>query len=143
MNRPIHLADTNVLIGLTDPMSRFHQLAHAWLARQQDAGWATCPITENGFVRITTNPSYASGQLSFPTAVQLLRSLKNLSGYRFISDDYSLFEPDGEDFNISGHNQVTDLYLLELAKRHGMKLATFDHRTKFLPKAYQPFLELL
>ncbi len=54
----IYLLDINLLLALTDPMHVHHELSHQWFAKKGRKGWATCPLTENGFVRIASHPKY-------------------------------------------------------------------------------------
>jgi toxin-antitoxin system PIN domain toxin len=126
VNRPA-LLDVNLLVALFDPDHVHHELAHDWFADYRDAGWATCALTENGFVRVLANPRYG-GTLNRPA--ELVKRLAQFcaSGHHvFWADtvslrDRSLFNPP----LIRGHRQVTDLYLLGLARKMGGRLATFD-----------------
>ena len=123
------LLDTSVLIALCDPSHSMHGAALAWLARVTD-GVATCPIVENGAVRILSQPKYASGTpISTATAVLAVREIRNVSGYEFWADDVSLL--DAEVFDASalmGPAQVTDAYLLALAVKREAILVTLDTR---------------
>ena len=119
------LLDVNVLIALFDAGHVHHEVAHDWFADNRAQGWATCAITENGFVRVLTNPR---SPIDAP-ATAIVKSLKTLcaSGdHVFWTDGPSLRE---DLFDLSyapGHRQVTDVYLLGLAVRHDGRLATFD-----------------
>jgi toxin-antitoxin system PIN domain toxin len=122
------LLDINVLIALLDPNHVFHDRAHVWWADNRQAGWASCPLTENGVIRIMSQPAY-SKQLSFAPAdlMTLLRSFTTASDHVFWADEVSMLDP--MVFNswaILGHRQLTDLYLLALAVRQGGILCTFD-----------------
>ena len=123
------LLDTSVLIALCDPSHSVHGAALAWLARVTD-GVATCPIVENGAVRILSQPKYVSGTpISTATAVLAVREIRNVSGYEFWADDVSLL--DAEVFDASalmGPAQVTDAYLLALAVKREAILVTLDTR---------------
>lgn len=121
------LLDVNVLVALFDPDHIHHDLAHDWFADNRADGWATCPITENGFVRIVSNPAYGN-RITRPD--ELVGRLK-----KFCASGHHAFWPepvslrDGRLFNLSfaaGHRQVTDIYLLGLAVRMGGRLVTFD-----------------
>ena len=138
-----HLADVNLLIALADRSSPWHLAAHEWLASQEKAGWCTCPTVENGFVRISSNQNYASRPVQIKEAIQSLNSIRSRPGHRFVPDDYSQF--DGSDIVDSpiSHHQVTDCYLVKLCRRHGLKLATFDSKMRYLPNALQPFIHYL
>ena len=123
----VALLDVNVLVALFDPEHVHHDLAHDWFADQRTHGWATCPITENGFVRVLTNPKYPAGHPRPLDVVDRLRTFCASGQHRFIADTLSL--TDHRVFNaalIRGHRQLTDVYLLGLAKRAGATLATFD-----------------
>lgn len=126
MTRPA-LLDVNVLVALFNPAHVHHELAHDWLADHGTDGWATCPLTENGFVRVLSGP--ASGVPGL-RAAELLERLQ-----RFCASEHHVFWPDAVSlldstvFNsklVSGHRQLTDIYLLGLATRMKGTLATFD-----------------
>ncbi len=121
------LLDVNVLVALFDADHVHHELAHDWFAREGAAAWATCPVTENGCLRVLTNPAYHTAHLRPKAVAALLRQLCGIKGHRFWRDTVSLH--DGDLFDLSfvrGHRQLTDVYLLGLAKREGGRLATFD-----------------
>jgi hypothetical protein len=121
------LLDVNVLVALFDPDHVHHDAAHDWFADSRDHGWATCPITENGLVRILSNPRYSPVAESPPRIVDRLRRFCASRDHLFWSDDVALI--DRRRF-VAGapvsHKQITDVYLLGLARRHGGRLATFD-----------------
>lgn len=123
------LLDTNVLIALAWPNHIHHARATAWFTRHHRAGWATCPPTESGFVRISSNPAIVDEARTPAEAIELLRKLTDIGGHRFWSDDVSLA---GSDLiapgKILGHRQVTDAHLVAIALRHRGRLATFDRR---------------
>jgi toxin-antitoxin system PIN domain toxin len=125
-----HLLDVNLLIALVDPAHVSHEVAHDWFARHRTRPWATCPITENGFVRILSNPVYHSVSASPVEVVNLLRSFTDgHDTHRFWADTVSLADPTifRPEF-IGGHKQITDVYLLGLCKHHDGVLATLDSR---------------
>ena len=123
------LLDTSVLIALCDPSHSMHGAALGWLGGVTD-GIATCPIVENGAVRILSQPKYASGTpISTSNAVLAVREIRNVTGYEFWADDVSLL--DAEVFDASalmGPAQVTDSYLLALAVTRDAVLVTLDTR---------------
>jgi toxin-antitoxin system PIN domain toxin len=123
----VALLDVNVLVALFDPDHVHHEAAHAWFASNRDAGWATCPLTENGLTRILSNPSYGAA-LERPAAIlRRLDSFCGSGGHVFWADEVSL--RDSRLFDRTApptYRQVTDVYLLGLAKRKGGRLATFD-----------------
>lgn len=126
MSRPA-LLDVNLLVALFDPDHVHHELAHDWFADHQTGGWATCALTENGFIRVLANPSYGAVVSRPAELVQRLRLFCASEDHVFWSDSISL--QDRTIFNpsfIRGHRQVSDVYLLGLAKKMGGRLATFD-----------------
>lgn len=128
------LLDTNVLIALIDPSHIDHDAAHLWFKREGRASWATCPMTENGVLRIVGNPKYPNSPGSPALVADILERLRNLAGHVFWHDDVSAL--DAQYVNTSElltPNQVTDTYLLALAASRGGILATLDRRLS--PKA--------
>lgn len=124
---PIALLDVNVLIALFDPNHIHHDLAHDWFAEHGPAGWATCPITEAGFVRVVSNPRYGPSAPRPAAARDLLRRFCESVGHHFWPDSVSL--RDATLFTLEaahGHRQLTDVYLLGLARTMGGTLTTFD-----------------
>lgn len=123
----IFLLDVNVLIALAWPEHSAHALVQRWFARVGSRGWATCPFTEAGFVRILSNPAFSGHALAPVEAVEALRVSARHANYHFWSDDIG-FEQATQAFKerITGHQQVTDAYLLGLAMHKRGKLATLD-----------------
>ena len=123
----IYLLDVNVLLALSDPMHVHHEAAHRWFAARGQSAWATCPITENGFVRIASHPNYPNRPGNAPTVLSILRQFCAEPGHRFWTADVSMrdvLQPGA----LITHTQVTDVFLLGLAAHKGGKLATFDRR---------------
>ena len=123
------LLDVNVLIALIDPAHVQHDRAHAWFAARGHKAWATCPLTENGVLRIVGHPRYPNSPGSPAAVAEVLTAFRKLPGHAFWPDDSSLL--DSEHVNTarlldSAH--VTDTYLLALAQAHTGQLATFDQR---------------
>ena len=123
----VALLDVNVLVALFDPDHVHHDVAHDWFADAGRSGWATCPLTEAGFVRVLSNPAYG-GTLS--RAVDLADRLRRFSGsggHVFWPDEVSLLDASLFDLpRVTGHRQLTDVYLLGVAHTRGGCLATFD-----------------
>jgi toxin-antitoxin system PIN domain toxin len=123
----VALLDVNLLVALFDPDHVHHDLAHDWFHDQRRHGWATCPLTENGLVRVLTNPAYG-GMLRRPVEITAhLGSFRAGGHHRFWPDGVSL--ADARVFDpafIRGHRQVSDIYLLGLARHARGALATFD-----------------
>ena len=95
-----------------------------WFGANASSGWATCPITESGFVRVSTNPKVFPHPIGIVDARLVISALKDTAGHRFLVDDVSIV--DGDIPAIAGHRQVTDAHLLALARRRGLRLVTFD-----------------
>jgi uncharacterized protein len=124
---PACLLDVNVLIALAWPLHVHHTLAHAWFEREGFAHWATCPLTQLAFVRISSNPKIIPDAVSPRAAVQALGEITSLPGHQFWEDDLQVGGLSGFASNaLIGHRQVTDAYLIELAKRRKAKVATLD-----------------
>lgn len=131
------LLDINVLIALFDPIHQHHDRAHSWLKKNIHSGWASCPITQNGFVRIITQPRYAR-PVTVSEAVERLHEATSTAHHEFWPDDISLTEPRWfRHDHIHGPAQLTDLYLLALAAHHQGRFVTFDQTipTRALPAA--------
>jgi len=120
------LLDINVLIALSDPDHVFHSAAKTWWVMNREQGWASCPLTQNGCVRIISQPGYPNPQTATAVIKLLAHTCKD-SCHEFWSDDASLLDPGQfHHSHIHGHRQITDLYLLGLAVKHGGRLVTFD-----------------
>jgi toxin-antitoxin system PIN domain toxin len=123
----VALLDVNVLIALFDPDHVHHDLAHDWFADHHTGGWATCPVTENGFVRVLANPAYGTPVARPTELVARLRRFCSSAHHAFWPDSVSLGDPRiFEPSYIRGHRQLTDVYLLGLATAMGGCLTTFD-----------------
>ncbi len=124
-----YLLDVNVLVALIDPGHVAHDAAHAWFAAQGSRAWATCPLTENGVLRIVGHPKYPNSPGSPAAAAGIVAGLRAHPGHEFWSDDCSLIgNTDVDPAKLLTSGQVTDTYLLALAKSHGGGLATFDRK---------------
>jgi toxin-antitoxin system PIN domain toxin len=123
------LLDVNVLVALIDPMHVQHDAAHEWFALDGHHSWATCPMTENGVVRIVGHPRYPNSPGAPSAVAPLIAELRAAPGHVFWSDDISLLDGKRVDvLRILAPTQVTDTYLLALACSKLGKLATFDRR---------------
>jgi toxin-antitoxin system PIN domain toxin len=122
------LLDVNVLIALLDPDHAFHDRAHNWWAANTKRGWASCPLTENGVVRIMSNPGYSRLATFSPgDLIGRLRQFTEKSNHEFWPDDISfrdkaIFSQE----HIHSSRLLTDLYLLALATTRQGRLVTFD-----------------
>ena len=123
----VALLDINVLVALFDPDYVHHELAHDWFADHRAQGWATCPVTENGLVRVISNPAYGLEGLRPAAMLERLRKFCASGQHVFWPDSVSL--TDDRVFVsscLTGHRQLTDVYLLGLAVSMQGCLATFD-----------------
>ncbi|HQS22725.1 MULTISPECIES: TA system VapC family ribonuclease toxin [unclassified Acidovorax] len=122
------LLDINVLIALLDAAHIHHQRASQWLEQSLHHGWASCPLTQNGCLRIMAQPAYPQA-LPLAAVAQRLGQAAATPAHLFIADDYSLLDADSLHWpQLLGHRQVTDAYLLGLAVRHGCRFVSFDAR---------------
>lgn len=120
------LLDVNVLIALLDADHSLHGRATSWFARHAQSGWASCPITENGCLRIMAHPSYPNA-LPVHAVAERLAAACSTSLHKFWTADISLLDRQIIDHSrIHGPRQLTDLYLLALAIRNGGTFVTFD-----------------
>ncbi len=127
--RSVALLDVNVLVALFDPDHVHHEAAHQWFAAHRGSGWATCPLTENGLVGILANPAYLEAPEGSAGILKRLDALCASGGHVFWEDAVSL--RDERLFRRARaptHRQLTDVYLLGLAKKKGGRLVTFDAR---------------
>jgi toxin-antitoxin system PIN domain toxin len=124
-----YLLDVNVLIALIDPAHVGHDTAHNWFGSLGTKSWATCPITENGVIRIVGHPKYPNSMGSPAAVGPIVSRLRALPGHEFWKDDFSLVGSNLVDVDhIATPGQVTDTYLLALAVANSGQLATFDRR---------------
>lgn len=124
-----YLLDVNILIALIDPTHTNHDRMHDWFSADGRRSWATSPITENGAIRIVSNPQYFNSPTTPSVVVASMQSLLAQPGHIFWPDDISLLDSARIDSSrLLTSAQVTDTYLLALAQAHGGKLATLDRR---------------
>lgn len=120
------LLDLNVLIALAWPSHIHHAQSHEWFARHAAEGWATCPLTELGFVRISSNPRIIPDAVAPQEALKALQKIVKHPHHVFWADDYPLGDESFRADHILGHRQLTDAYLLGLALRRRGRLVTLD-----------------
>ena len=122
------LLDINVLIALHDREHVHHERAALWLESNIAHGWASCPLTQNDCLHIMGQSGYSSPQ---PLSI-LIAMLQGATGTPFHAlwrDEISLLDRQHfQHARLHGHNQLTDLYLLALAVKHGGRLGSFDQR---------------
>ena len=134
----IALLDVNVLIALAWPSHVHHEAAHHWFRGQQAEGWATSPVIQSGFVRISSNPKIFQPARVPVEALALLADITELPGHHFWEDRIDLCRSRHvESARIVSYHQVTDAHLLAIALEHGGMLATFD---RALPGLASPSL---
>jgi toxin-antitoxin system PIN domain toxin len=122
-----NLLDVNVLVALSWGSHEDHEKVRTWFMGSSKAGWATCPFTQAGCVRILSNPAFSKNAPSLQQALELLSVNLKHPSHVFWPDDLSFVEavrPMGQ--LLVGHKQVTDAYLLGLAIRRKGKLVTLD-----------------
>jgi uncharacterized protein len=125
------LLDVNVLIALLDADHTLYGRATQWFAAHAPAGWATCPITQNGCIRIMSHPGYPNA-LPVRAVAQRLGEAIASAHHAFWPDDISLLGEGVVDTSrIHGPRQITDVYLLALAVRRGGRFVTFDEAAPF------------
>jgi len=127
----VSLLDVNLLVALAWPNHVHHRAALAWFRRHQAGGWATSPLTESAFVRVSSNKAIIPEARSPREAILLLRRITSLARHEFWQDDISFASFPG-DIPLVGHRQVTDAHLLMLAERRGGRLATLDGKIRAL-----------
>lgn len=121
------LLDTNFLIALFDAAHVHHTSAQAWLIENRRLGWATCPLTQNGCMRIFSQPAYPAS-LPIPEIARRLRQATAAADHEFWTNDISLTDARRFDLTRVPHPRfLTDAYLLGLAVAHKARLVTFDH----------------
>ena len=120
------LLDVNALVALAWDSHVHHAAMRAWFTANSSTGWATCPITESGFVRVSSNPIVLPSAIGVDAARGVLSTLRAHPDHRFLTDDVSM--GDGDVPSIAGYRQVTDAHLLTLARRREVRLVTFDSR---------------
>ena len=124
----LSLLVTIVLIVLLDQCHLLHQPATLWLEGQLAHGWATCPITENGVVRIMVQPAYPNAQPAALVAARLAEACSHAS-HAFWPEPISLLQEVLIRWDrLLGPRQITDAYLLALAASQGGRFASFDQR---------------
>jgi hypothetical protein len=120
------LLDVNVLIALLDSDHASHDSAMSWFSKHAREGWASCPITQNGCIRIMSNPGYPN-PLPIRAVIERLAKACRQDIHEFWPDEISLLDSEIVDSTrLHGPRQLTDVYLLGLAVRHGGRLVTFD-----------------
>ena len=119
------LLDVNVLIALLDSDHASHDSAIDWFSTHARDGWASCPITQNGCIRVMSNPGYPN-PLPVQAVIERLAEACRHDIHEFWQDEVSLLDSEVVDSTrIHGPRQLTDIYLLALAAQHEGRLVTF------------------
>ena len=122
-----YLLDVNVWVALFDDAHTHSAIANAFIAKR-GIKIATCPLVENGVVRVMNVPQYGrGGAVGLERVRDQLRHATATLKSEFWPDDISI--RDDEHINLAkvhGHNQITDAYLLALAVKHGGRFVTLD-----------------
>ena len=119
------LLDVNVLISLLDANHMHHAAVAGWFDQNEEP-WASCPITQNGYLRIVTQDSYPN-TISIQEAIRILSRAVATPGHEFLSDNISLLDRQLISHqHIQGHRRLTDIYLFALSVSHGARFVTLD-----------------
>jgi toxin-antitoxin system PIN domain toxin len=132
---PVALLEVNILVALAWPPQQHHAAARRWFARRSPEGWATCAVTQNGFLRTMLNPALKTLLTAESVIVLLESSLADARHRRWTEevDIPAMLRPFAA--RLGGHRQVTDAYLIALALRHGGILVTLDRGAAALASA--------
>ena len=139
----VGLLDVNMLIALAWPSHVHHRLAQAWFSKNASAGWATCPITQCAFVRISSNPKIIPEAVTPNEALSLLREVVRMRSHAFWKDDIAMLDDAVPAGLLVGHRQITDAYLLGLAIHNGGCLVTLDGGLRTLLSRHSPHASAL
>ena len=121
------LYDVNVLIAMFDDEHAQHDTAMQWHSEHAASGWASCPMTQNGLIRIMSQPAYTRPLTTRQVTERLYEATLD-NNHHFLPDDVSLADPAIVAFDaLLSHKTTTDIYLLALAVAHNARFVTFDH----------------
>ena len=123
----MHLLDANALIALGDPQHVHHERVQAWFHQIAARPWATCPLTENAFLRVLGHPTYPESPGPPAVLLSLLQKMCSMPGHQFWPDAISLRNL-GMRSKLPSSARLTDFYLLSLAIHRKGLLATLDSR---------------
>ncbi|MDQ6632103.1 MAG: VapC toxin family PIN domain ribonuclease [Verrucomicrobiota bacterium] len=139
----MHLLDVNTLMALAWDDSHHYQSAHSWFAKNAPSGFATCHVTQSGFLRLSLNPKIVNCQLTSAKAIEKLKTFVEHPKHQFWEDGpvnvgSTIWQ------SVTGYGQVTDLNLFLIARRHAGKLVTFDGKIRnWLSPDEQQWLEII
>lgn len=122
----VALLDVNVLVALLDSGHIHHAVATQWLSDHLDAGWASCPLTQNGCIRILSQAAYPNRAPVAEVASRLSEATAH-PAHHFWPDAVSLLSPGLMTWNnlLTGRH-ITDAYLLALAVKNRSLFVTLD-----------------
>lgn len=123
------LLDVNILIALADSTHKKHKVVSDWFLSVKNRSWATCPITENGFIRILAQPAYSHFTNDIEAIRIILSRMRAAPGHQFWPDSVSITETNRIS-NLQNAKATTDLYLLALAVKNKGQLATMDSKMR-------------
>ena len=127
------LYDVSALLALFDEQHRKHDPVFSWFTANAGEVWASCPLAQNGFLRVISQPSYLRPRSLIEAYERLLDATSDVN-HQFIADDISLLDDTLVRFSdVAGPGQLTDVYLLALAVAHDMRLVTLDKRILLPP----------
>jgi toxin-antitoxin system PIN domain toxin len=127
------LLDINILTALLWPAHEHHDVAHRWFGRRGKAPWATCALTQLGFVRLVSNPAFSRDALAPMDGLALLEENLAHPTHEFWTERLQVPPAvTGMNVQLQGHRQLTDAYLLAVAHRRRASLATFDRGLRTL-----------
>ena len=127
------LLDLNLLLALAWPSHVHHDPAHGWLESEDSPRWATCPLTQLGFIRLSSNPLFSTDAVTPDAALDMLGAMTARDEHEFWPDDLDWVASGfSVGLRVSGHRQVTDAYLFSLARARSGCLATLDRRIRRL-----------
>lgn len=127
----VYLLDVNVLVALLWPNHMHHGAVIRWFGTDGNRQFATCPLTELGFARLSCNPSAVGKAITLGAALETLAGVSRMPNHHFLSETAQLHPtllPIAA--HVVSHRQVSDAYLIALARIHGAKLATLDARIR-------------
>ena len=138
-----YLLDTNVLLALAWPNHVHHREALVWFTGKAASAFRTCPLTETGFVRISSNPAFTPEAVTPGEALGVLGLITKLPGHGFWPDDLPLDQAFPGETAIGHHRHITDSYLLALAAKHDGVVGTLDRGMLTLARNWPGCVEII
>lgn len=140
---PAYLLDVNFLVALAHPIHEHHALCRKWIRANASKGWALCPITENGMLRVICGIAMGESRYDLHEGVAYLERLRQLPECSFVTDSVTIAAPSSSIRRASGHQQITDAYLLDLCRFHQIRLVTLDRGIAQLQLPGEVIVELV